>query len=359
MNFAIIPWDENGLGDRMFDIKDKTLNVDHRLEQYYYMKKEFELKGDILHTIDFYVDLKQVDYFLFFELDIYWLKNLVDLHLEERMVYCNAEPPTVNKYNCKEGFKKLQKYFPYIMTWNDELVDEITVFKRNIPYYFEDKRENTPFENRKLLTCISGNKKSNHSNELYTERERVITFFEKNHPDKFDFYGGGWNKEKHPCYGGKIEDKSQIYHKYKFAIAFENMGNVKGYISEKILDCLTSGIVPIYEGAENIKKYIPEKCYISYCEFSSLNELANYLITMSEKEFNQYLEAADCFIHSEQIDLFSGQVYARYIYNVTVHATKTFRVSKINKLSLDFLVCVKNSKNKIKKGIHFLENMRK
>ena len=42
MNFAIIPWDENGLGDRMFDIKDKTLNVDHRLEQYYYMKKEFD-----------------------------------------------------------------------------------------------------------------------------------------------------------------------------------------------------------------------------------------------------------------------------------------------------------------------------
>ena len=30
------------------------------------------------------------------------------------------------------------------------------------------------------------------------------------------------------------------------------MKNVKGYVSEKILDCLVSGIVPIYAGADDI-----------------------------------------------------------------------------------------------------------
>lgn len=238
------------------------------------------------------------------------------------------------------------------MTWDDELVDNKTIFKRNIPYYFEDKRKNIPFDDRKLITCISGNKKSNHVNELYTERERVISFFEKNYPDMFDFYGVGWDKEKHPCYGGKVEDKSQIYHKYKFAIAFENMGNVKGYISEKILDCLTSGIVPIYKGAENIKDYVPEECFISYDDFSTLNELANYLAALEEEEFNKYIEAADCFIHSKQTELFSGKNYARYIYNVTRHAIKVFRVSRVNKLCLNLIVYTKTFKHSLRRIIN-------
>ena len=36
-----------------------------------------------------------------------------------------------------------------------------------------------PFEERKLLTSISGNKHSKHPDELYSERERVISVLEE------------------------------------------------------------------------------------------------------------------------------------------------------------------------------------
>ena len=52
-------------------------------------------------------------------------------------------------------------------------------FKKNIPYVFQMKFGETPFEKRKLLTSISGNKHSKHPDELYSERERVISVLEK------------------------------------------------------------------------------------------------------------------------------------------------------------------------------------
>lgn len=85
----------------------------------------------------------------------------------------------VKPINSSEGYVKLKKIFPYIMTWNEELVDGDRIFKRIIPYYIERKPGNIPFCNRKLITNISGNKSSKNSKELYSERERAITFFEK------------------------------------------------------------------------------------------------------------------------------------------------------------------------------------
>ena len=62
----------------------------------------------------------------------------------------------------------------------------------------------------------------------------------------------------YPFYQGKCDKKAETYHKYKFAICFENMKNIKGYVTEKILDCLTAGIVPVYAGADNIEEYVFE-----------------------------------------------------------------------------------------------------
>jgi len=41
-----------------------------------------------------------------------------------------------------------------------------------------------------------------------------------------------------------------VYHKYKFALAFENIKDTIGGVSEKIYDCICAGIVPIYYGSK-------------------------------------------------------------------------------------------------------------
>jgi hypothetical protein len=37
-------------------------------------------------------------------------------------------------------------------------------------------------------------KKINHPLELYSKRVEAIKWFEKNHPEDFDFYGIGWDR---------------------------------------------------------------------------------------------------------------------------------------------------------------------
>lgn len=69
--------------------------------------------------------------------------------MEYKAIYCNAEPPIVNPAHDKKNIYKLLNYYPYIMTWNMDLIDEKRFFKKNIPYVFQMKFGETPFEKRK------------------------------------------------------------------------------------------------------------------------------------------------------------------------------------------------------------------
>lgn len=343
MKFAVIPWVESLMRDCLFDIDDYIKNPDNRFTPYLDMKMEFEHRGDQFHTIDIYDNLSEVDWFLFFEQNDIWLEKIIRAGKADKMIYCNAEPPTVYSWNCPKGYIKLKKFYPFIMTWNDEWVDNETVFKRNIPYYFVDNRKGVVWEKRKLLTSISGNKCSNDVNELYSERERVISFFEKKEKQEFDFYGTGWDKTKHSNYCGKVISKAETFQKYKFAICFENSKNLSGYITEKILDCFTSGIVPIYAGAPNIDKYIPSSAFINYFEFESLDALDTFINNITEEQYWQYLDSANSFLNSDAVNMFSGKKYAEYVYEMISHV-KEFRVHKCDLWSLQ----LKNRMTKVK-----------
>lgn len=347
MNFAVIPWSDAGLQDRIFIINDSKYCADFRNHPYLEMKQAFEKNGDSFHTIDMYNNLSEIDYFCFFELHWDWLDTIVRAGYADKMIYCNAEPPVVNPRNCPIGYSFIKKFFPYILTWNDEWVDNKTIFKRNIPYYFVNTFGNVGFENRKLLTSVSGNKKSEHPDELYSEREKVISFFEEKYANDFDFYGTGWDSKQHSGYKGRIEKKSEIYHQYKFAVCFENMKNIKGYVTEKILDCLVMGIVPIYAGAEDIEKYVPRECFIDYWKFECIDDLATFLQNMSEEEYNRYLDAAKMFLNSEMICEFSGTKYAEYIYKVA-GISKEFDVSVLKRCYIKAIVLKQKIVSKVK-----------
>ena len=323
--FAIIPWSDSFAQDRMFDV-DSEVNRDYLIEPYLEMKLEFERLGHEIHTIDYYVNYDYVDYFLFFTLDWDIYKKLVSLKRDDSLVYCTAEPPSVYRYNSPAGYRILKHIFPYILTWNDDWVDNKSIFKRNLPYYFIDQTDgNLPFEEKKLITFISGDKCSGYPGELYSERRKAINYFETNHPDQFDFFGAGWDENVHKCYKGKCESKAEVFHKYRFAICFENIEGLNGYITEKILDCLESGIVPIYAGAPNIEEIIPKECFINYRRFDSFSELYEYISSIDKATFDSYLHEAKSFI-STAADCFSGSCYAHFIID-SIRQKKVFKSS--------------------------------
>lgn len=158
----------------------------------------------------------------------------------------------------------------------------------------------------KYLTMINSNVRPHKfTNELYGERLKAIKFFSS--IPGFDFYGFGWDKPpRHPLYRhygryvkktwrGAIPDKLKTLGEYKFGFAFENDIN-PGWISEKIFDCLAAGVVPIYYGAPDIAKLVPEDCFIDFRKFKNYPELHGFLTSRTEAEMNAYRTAIAKFL---------------------------------------------------------------
>ena len=356
MNFAVIPWEKRYGKNEIFKV-DSTTNRDSLAEPYAELKKYMEAHGHSINTIDICENLDEIDFFLFFEWREEWMDKLIRQGYAFKMVYCNAEPPTVKELNSPEGYKTVHKYFPYIMTWNKDLVDDKVFFYRTIPYTFVDRSLGKSFPEKKLLTSISANKKSDYKDELYSEREELISFFEKEIPEEFDMYGVGWKDSGHSSYKGSPKSKFETYANYKFAIALENTKNVRGYVTEKIFDCLTAGIVPVYMGADDICDYVSEGRFIDYRQFSSKKELLDYLLSVDENQYDEYLKSAKEDVRKlVETGTFSGARYAQNIIDMAMKADqKSFQVDSQDASKLHFRhiksVVVCSAKRTIKKLI--------
>lgn len=352
MRYAVVPWDDRFNNNEIFNAQSVT-NMNGLAEPYVEMKKYIEKMGHEINTIDLYRDLSKVDFFLFFEWIDEWIDRLIRLGYANKMVYCNAEPATVKKMNSPEGYREVCKFFPYIMTWNKDLVDNKTFFYRTIPYNFVTHPNTVSYSKKKLLTSISANKKSDYQNELYTERERLISFFEKNIPDSFDMYGVGWENSGHPSYKGRARDKFDTYSNYRFALALENTKGVKGYITEKIFDCLTGNIVPVYLGAEDICDYVSKESFVDYRDYNSPQDLLDYITSIDEEMYNSYLTAAKITIERlKKSGDFSGAKYGQNVIDMSSKAIKTdFAVDSKKAMILHLFVKSKSIKDKIKKVI--------
>lgn len=315
MKIGLLTHDKALENNKIFDYKDKTINRDNGLYPCYLIKKIFESKSIKFNTIDTYYESDRLDYVFYFKYD----ENVLFKHRNSINVYFAWEPEVVDEKHSKDQLKKLAKQFDYIMTWNDDIVDNNKYFKVDFFYFFEPRIFKTiKFENKKLLTNISGNKCSKHKDELYTERLKVIEYFEENYTKDFEFYGMGWNEKEFKTYKGTTESKFDTYQKYKFALCLENMHNIKGYITEKLLDCFDAKIVPIYKGASNIGKYIPESCYIDYDKYESIDVLYKELKQMTEEKYNEYISAIELYLKSAKKEKFSAEMFVKnveYILN--------------------------------------------
>lgn len=68
----------------------------------------------------------------------------------------------------------------------------------------------------------------------------------------------------------------QIYKDYKFVIAFEN-SSADGYVTEKIVQALLAGAVPIYWGADDIKQYVNPECFVNVNDFKNFSDCIAYV----------------------------------------------------------------------------------
>lgn len=191
---AIIPWNDNSLKDALFNACEWT-------EFKEYLTK---VGGWEVHTIDCYSVLESVDLFVFFWFDKKWYKQVYRKQLLNRTLYVAFEPPVVDWNHSEKGMRFLLQFFRCILTWNDDLVDNKRFFKFMFPHFLRQSTSEYSFGERKLLVNISANKVSGRKNELYSERKRVIEYFDKE-DEQFELYGVGW--EGYLSWKGTIEKK--------------------------------------------------------------------------------------------------------------------------------------------------------
>ena len=309
MNVAVISFHEGLSKNRLFDNSDEITHHDNLMVPYAVIKQKLAERNVSINTIDMYDNLDHLDVVLFFKLDYNYLLKLFGKNT--RLFYFAWEPEVVDSKHSIKSLNRLIKYFDAIFTWNDELVDNKRFYKINYPYFFNIESEIPTieeFNNRKFLVNISSNKISFNRNELYSLRAKVIAYFEKKAPFKFELYGGNWPKLK--VYKGKCSSKREVYRQFKFALSLENMQNVDGYITEKIFDCFTAGIVPIYWGARNVCNYIPDGCYIPF-RFGSIAEMETYLNEITYEQYLAYLGNIKLFLQSKSIDFFKEDFFIK------------------------------------------------
>jgi alpha(1,3/1,4) fucosyltransferase len=232
-----------------------------------------------------------------------------------------------------------------IFTWNDDLVDGIRFIKFNFPNPIQVHPEDG-FEHRDRFCClISSNRvlAVQDARILYPERVKVIRWFEKNAPQDFDLYGVDWNMpvlcgnifgkierrfwrifgrfvnyKPFPSYRGKVAHKREVLEHTRFAICYENVRDLPGYITEKIFDCFFSGCVPVYWGASNITDHIPADCFIDRRKFNDTAGVYAFLKAMSEDEYRGYQQRIAAFLQSEAAYPFSSEFFAETIVNTIV-----------------------------------------
>jgi hypothetical protein len=223
--------------------------------------------------------------------------------------------------------------FEKVFTWDPEWVDEKKYVKMWLPVRIPDSFTIDRAEKTKFCVTIVSQKYSGHRAELYSERVRAIRWFEREHPSEFDLFGLDWDRlyfsgkisrlnlflrrfyskfpsvahvRRFPSYRGPVNSKNGVMRGYKFAIAYENAA-FPGYVTEKIFDAFFAGCVPIYAGAPDVTDYIPPETFIDKRNFPDYAGLYRFLAGMSDKEYNERLDAIETFVRGERIKLFGPE----------------------------------------------------
>ena len=213
-----------------------------------------------------------------------------------------------------------------VYTWDDDKVDGVKFFKLYYPYLRPMLPELPPFEEKKLCIMVSGsdNEYPERRNELYSERMRMVEFFETKPPGEFDVYGRYWVKRYYRDFRGPIpggfsgDEKIEVMKNYKFSICFENTKEINGYITEKIFSCFGAGCIPVYWGAGNIEQFIPKECFIDYRDFRSREELYQFMKKMPKDVYQKYIDNIRIFLDSEEAQLFSPLYFGNLIYEAVM-----------------------------------------
>ena len=300
----------------IFKIDPDELSIDSK-EPHLRLKESFKRLGYDLST----KDINRVESSLFtLFYDMPSVINEISIPENSYLILWECEVIAPENWIMKNHLE-----FKKIFTWDSSLVDNIKYFKIRFPNKLTFSVK--PYEEKKLITMLSANKYSKHPLELYSLRKNCIKWFEKNNTDDFEFYGIGWDNlitsnkylnfllkklklskifsPKYKNYKGSVINKNDALENYKFCFCFENSLSKEEYITEKIFDCFSAGVIPIYLGSKIINETIPKNTMILFSDFKNLKDLYEYLKSMKKNKYDEIINNIIYFLKSKEASIYS------------------------------------------------------
>jgi alpha(1,3/1,4) fucosyltransferase len=324
--------------NRIFDIESPQ-NRDHAYDPFYLLRERFAVDGIRLDTYDYLGEQESGNYALLFADIPKGVEAIAKRHPDAEKFLLLMESPLIHPLSWDMEQHGL---FRRIFTWDDTLADGDRYVKLAVPSVLPERLDVSLADKSRFCVMIAGNKRGTHPRELYSERVKTIRWFEANQPQEFDLYGFGWDErlfvgprpvralnrvrfvrrlfaENFPSYRGAVADKHSVLKQYRFAICYENIRDLPGYITEKLFDCFFAGCVPVYWGAGNVTDHIPPECFIDRREFATHEELYTFMKGMDDTRYAGYLDSIREFLRSPRAYPFSATCFAETIVNGMLH----------------------------------------
>jgi hypothetical protein len=316
------------------------------LESLHYVKKNI---GSDLN--DYIIDIKKI--LLQSQINLYEIRNLKNINFLDTIIFIDVANPDLilKKYNinCNKKIlilkeppvvepklwtKEVVIKYNYIFTYNKDFIKK---FRNLSNIIFSLMPRNLDFnkfsfiKRNKKYCMFASNKISRGKGELYSERKKIINYFLKRKDHLFDLYGPNWNLnlfqiknfvikfyrlKKIRFWQGVTSKKLEAMSKYTFSFCYENIKNFNGYISEKIIDSMRAGCIPIYKGPKNIKDYIPENSFIDASKFYSIDKLILYLENITTSRIRKYQYNILKFLTTEAPKHFSLRNFSKKILHI-------------------------------------------
>lgn len=233
------------------------LDIEKYIEGKYQVNKKVPIVARLLEQRDYFqsklMNLVKENYHKF---DTILTFDKILLDTLPNAKFCNAEGITA--FSVFPNSMNIPPYYP-------KIVNEFNVSK-TIQMF--------PKKNFNRAVCIT-------SAKAFLPGHNIRLNFIKNSQDKIDLYGRGIKE---------IESKLDVMHDYAFCLAIENNTSQDDYyFTEKLLECIVTGTIPIYYGCPNISKFFDIRGILT---FNTQKELDNILDNLNEEKYNLMLEYA-------------------------------------------------------------------
>ena len=114
---------------------------------------------------------------------------------------------------------------------------------------------------------------------------------------------------------GPCDDKHELLSRYKFTIAYENTA-YPGYVTEKVIDAMVAGSVPVYMGAPDIVDHMPAEAFIDAQTLSYPETIAAHMEQMTESQAAVMIDSGQKFLRSSQGQRYTYEGFGEWVVSL-------------------------------------------